>query len=657
MADEIKGSQTPPVDESVQPKQEQSDVDRSKVKYVYTELVDMLEVINQGYAEFNTNNATGYRTLRQFLDDSQKRANSFTPSNATQGKEDWQANVFTRTTRNKVKALLAGIAKNPPSVSMTAVNEANQTSSIRAEMMKTCVDASYVEGDNNPKMEMFFDGWDCTVNGTVIKYDGYLKVKNKVRYVKSYDNTTGEMEIEEREEYTEDQAIEVQIPLLNFLVKSAYIRDVQKQPAVAWVEVKSKEEAEYEWGDFPNWKKVKNAGQLVAAELQTAFFGEHWMSRVGVEQYEIVRYYNKIKDIYRVVINGVLILDAPLLWGQKRKKYPFAKTILEPFANSMFFWGNSLPNILMAEQDVENALINSFTDITYREVTTPLLIGEVNKDDFDLEDDQVDSDTRIYVKDVTQVTPMPVKGITAGGFNMLKQIQSGMEKDSTDSVQGGKAGTGSTAREIVIANERADEIKGLFFSMMEDLWLQKYRLRPLNIMMNYSTPRLIEEFQGDEKVVKEMYKVFRLPEQELSDGSTGVREVQVVKDKNQLARPFELDTMETKRRMEGNPTEISQITSTYFDDWEYVAKIQSDSMYQKSKSLKMSMNQEKITGAAKLFPEIFMANKNEFFKMYMETYGDDASKFELPPPMQAAVPGMEAVANSGMPPAGAPPAA
>ena len=42
------------------------------------------------------------------------------------------------------------------------------------------------------------------------------------------------------------------------------------------------------------------------------------------------------------------------------------------------------------------------------------------------------------------------------------------------------------------------------------------------------------------------------------------------------------------------------------------------------------MNQEKIQGAAQLFPEIFIANKNKFFKMYMETYGDNSDNFDIP---------------------------
>ena len=38
------------------------------------------------------------RTLKSFLDDNEKRANSYTPDRASQGKADWQANFFHPTT-------------------------------------------------------------------------------------------------------------------------------------------------------------------------------------------------------------------------------------------------------------------------------------------------------------------------------------------------------------------------------------------------------------------------------------------------------------------------------------------------------------------------------------------------------------------------------
>ena len=207
-----------------------SDKDQEKVSFVYKEVKYMLDdVMNQSYPEMND------RTPKAFWDDSQKRANSYVPSREMLGKEDWQANFFSKTTRNKIKALIAGIAKTPPAISLSAFNDKDQQSILRAEIMKTLVEASFVSGDKNPAMEMFFDSWNCVINGTVVKYDGYLRVKDKVKIVTDYNSITGEVITEDSEEVIEDECIEIDIPPQNFLIRDAYIRNVQDQPAVSWI--------------------------------------------------------------------------------------------------------------------------------------------------------------------------------------------------------------------------------------------------------------------------------------------------------------------------------------------------------------------------------------------------------------------------------------
>lgn len=605
----------------------QSKEDRDKIEEVYKEYEIMRQVVGASRKEFND------RTLVEFINDCQKRANGYVPSKREQGKEEWQANFFSQTTRNKTKTLIASIAKNPPPISMTARNEKGETSVVRAEIMKNLVESSYLMGEDseecNPEMAIFYDAWNCAINGTVIKYDGYLKTKNKVKLIKDYDLITGEVKYEESEEVVEDRPVEVDVPIQNFFVKEAYIRDVQKQPSLIWVDYYTKERFDYEFGHYNNAKFVKNSGQILKGNDTQTFFVDMWGERLeSTNLYEVVRYYNKSEDIYRIIVNGVLLLDSPMLWGKRKKKYPFAKQIFEPFANSQFFWGQSLPNILMGEQDVENAFVNSMTDKTYRSLVVPMLIGTVNKDAFDLEDEYVDGDAKIYVDDVNQVRPNPVPQISNSELGMLKIIQSGMDKNSTDAVQGGVGGSGSTAREIVIANERAEELKGLFFGMIKDLWLQKYRLRTMNVLMNYNRAK-VRAIVGEEegKQFEEMFNKYIIPKTKLSGGNMGSLQIEVVKDKTQLTPGFPLDVREEQSRLEGRPVEIIQITSDFLDDYEYYLNIETENLYQKSKALKLALNEEYITGVARMFPDIFMANKDKFFSKYAEGYSDDPEKY------------------------------
>lgn len=609
--------------------------EKAKLKQAYDDVDVMFDVLNSGYVEFNQNGEGKDRTLKQFLDDCQKRANSYVPSRESQGKDSWQANVFTPTTRNKVKALIAGVAKSPPEIAVEAINQKNQDSHERAEIVKLMVEASFVEGDQNPETDMFFESWDCAIQGAVVVLDDYIRIKDKVKVVTGYDSTTGEVEFEERDEYSCDHALSIQIPLTNFLVWNPYVRNVQDQLRVAWVDYKDEDEAEYEFAEFKDWKKVKDGSGHYTKEDVDTFFLKRWQERATEKgkKYEVIRLYDKMKDQYLIIVNGVILLDSPLLWGKTKKKYPFSKAVYEPFANSMFFWGNSLVNILMAEQDVENAFINSLTDKTYRSLNKPMLIGRVNRDQFDLEDEWVDNDTKIYVEDINQVREMPIEGANNAEIAMLKIIQSGMVNDSSDATQNGQADSGATARGIVIANERAEELKGLFFTMMKDLWLQKYRLRALNLLSNYSKAKTREIVGEDgETIVEKYYKSFRLKNAELSNGKRGNLRIDVVESGADLARPYQLDIEETQSQMSGQPTEIMQMTSSYLDDYEYGIIMLTNTLFQKSRALKMAEGQEKMQGLATLFPEFFQTNKDKLVGDFLEQYGDNLDKYQSAPP-------------------------
>ena len=367
-----------------------SNIDKKIIDDVYSDFKHMRDdVMNISYPEFQD------RTLKQFLDDSQKRANSYVPSKASQNKADWQANVFTQYTRNKIKAQLASIAKDIPKIKITATNEKNEISVERGDIMQKMTEASFIQGNQPiPQEIIFYDGWDGCINGTIIKYDGFLKTKNKVKVIEDFDITTGKIKYTEEEHETDNNPIEVNINVENFFIWDSNIRNVQDQPKLIWVEYYDKNRFDFEFGKYVNSIFVKTGSDVLQGEMDL-FFGKHWSDRVEDKKYEIIRYYDKYNDNYYIISNGVLLLKAPMLWGKKRKYYPFAKQIYEPFANSNFFWGNSLPNILMGNQDVANAFINSMIDKTYRTLETPMLIGHVNRDSFDLEDEYITNDTKI----------------------------------------------------------------------------------------------------------------------------------------------------------------------------------------------------------------------------------------------------------------------
>ena len=622
-------------DEDVSEKPYQpTDRETKTIEFVYDEYTEMAKLLSNSYKEMND------RTPITFWDDSQKRANSYVPSRASQNKEEWQANVFTGTTRNKLRAYVSSVAKDPPEMSITATNASGERSMMRADIAKNLLRHSYIAYDN-PETTIFFDGWDCGVNGTIVKYDGYLYKIGTSKIVKSYDPATGAIEVEEKKAVLEDCPIEVNIPLNRFLVKNAYIRNVQDQPAVMWIDYMDADEFELEFGQFKNAGNVKTKAQVQESRGQTdLFFGDKWFARIeNVKKIEVLRYYSKVKDMYAIIANGVLVLEAPLLWGKTKKWYPFAKTLFEPFANSSLFWGNSLANILMPQQDVENSLYNTMLDKNYRSLVTPMLVSMNNKDAMELEDEFVTGDTRIYVDNIDGVKPLPIEGVSQSEFNMLQMVTQELSLASVDALQQGVGGTGVTAREIVISNEKAFELKGTFFTMLKDLWLQKTRVRLINLLMHYNRPMYLNAVLGEERAA-EFTRIFNIPRSPLTSGETGVLQVRVAQPETIQAlnqpvgfsaenEPFNaLDVEEEKLRyQEGEPAQIVVIPTDYLDEWEFDLEITTASLHLRGKALDMALAMEKVTTVAQLFPEIFAANKERFFSDLIREFNDQPDKY------------------------------
>lgn len=596
-----------------------SDGDKKTIRRIYDEFVLMRDVQNKTYKYFND------RSLTQFVDDSERRFNGYVPSKKSQGKENWQANFFHPTTRNKTTAILASAALDVPEVRITAKNEKNEINMKVARIVKDLVKSSY---DNENKEEnSFFEDLECAVKGTVISYDGYLRTKVKRKEIKSYDVITGAIEYEEKEYMIDEGCQDFLVPLENFFVYSAYIRDLQKQPACIWTQYMNQRDFAYEFGNYTNFKFVKEGNELVEKDIQQRYFFEDWNSRTKEYPIEVIRYYNKISDEHIIIANGVLMLDAPMLLGKKRKYYPFAKTIYSPFSGD-FFWGNSLPNTLMGEQDIINSLYNMATDKTYKSLVTNLLIGNTNKDDFDLEDETITLDTKIYVQDIAQVKEMPNSGLSSSDFKMIEMLGRGLDLSSVDANQQGVAGRGVTAREIVIANENARKLKGIFFLFITSLWMQKIKIRMLNVL-TYYTDTNINSAVGPEK--GKIFKKFVIENTELSDGTRGNKGIIIAKDQKNLPTQGEINQNvdEYKAVNKGVNYEEVAVTSEYLNDWEYKIKIVPESVYQKDGSYAISKIEDKLKVMSTLFPQYFKKNQEKLFKDTITSYDEDPDEYDL----------------------------
>lgn len=585
---------------------------------VYKAFREMEEVRNAQYRQFND------RTLVQFIDDSEKRANSYTPNRDTQNKADWQANFFHPTTRNKLRAIIASVTREVPEAKIVAISKKDEISLQAASIIKGLVKFSRLQ--SNIELENFFDVWEACVKGTIVKYEGYLKTVEKRGFIKSFNQVTGDVEKETEDVLTNDKCFEELVNLEELYISDAFLFDIQDQPAMIWKQVLKESDFKREFSRYSNFKKVEPRNNITKPMEESVFYSE-WKDRLQNDQYEVLKYYSIPDDEYIIIVNGIKLLEVPMLWGRSEKKYPFAKTIFEPFTGKNFFYGNSLPNSILGEQDVINSLYNMMIDKTYRSLVKPLLIGASNIDAFDLEDEIISHDTKIQVEDVSQVKQLEIEGVNGSELQAIELINASIEQSTVDQVQQGVSGSGSTAREIVIANENAKRLRTIFLMFLADLWKQKTELRVINIIMNYTLPKV----NLIDKEAAETFKTFLIPDSELSDGKTGTLKVEVGDTK---IKPEMLDAREEMARNNGVELEHIVISPKYLDEYQFQFTVKSDNVFRADRAENQALFQEKIQIMATLFPEEFQSNKQVIFKEFIEAYDDDSNKYQVAPPQQ-----------------------
>ena len=280
--------------------------------------------------------------------------------------------------------------------------------------------------------------------------------------------------------------------------------------------------------------------------------------------------------------------------------------------------------LMEAYQETKNSVINTIIDKLYRSAKKPFLIGTGNQDLFDIQDQFIDEDNKYYVPDINNVKPFPYEGPAQGEFMMLSILDKGLETVSVDQSQAGHAQSNVTARATVIADQRAQEIKGSLYLALENHWLQKTRLRNEIILSHYIKDKAVGKETGDQIISIENY-VF-------GDGARGVLDIHVATSKTKLMSAGDLESRAAAMEEQNIPYKIISITQNYLNDWVYDFQILPDSFHKKEKELEQSEFDSEVQWLATLAPEFFQANKDKYLKEKLEFRDQHIEDFNVPKP-------------------------
>lgn len=606
--------------------------------------------LSKGYNYF------GGQNLHEVIDDWTKRWNGYIPP-MNPLLDQTQSNIFINFTRNAIISYLAKVAMSPVKAHIVAVNKKtgmpNQKFADVLEDLNT-----YSLRAENGEQKFLLAALECCVKGTVIVYEGYAKHEQKIKSPIQFNAVTGELDWEEKKRVLFDDCYQEVVPLEDFYILNPFQPEIQKQPKIIWRKITTKDEAEAEFGHYKKWKYVKPGKYVIANEV-TTFYREMKFTELKDDQVEILRYYCRPENVHIIMVNGVILYDGPIPF--KDGKYPFAKTINEPFSIE-FFWGNGHPNKYMGEQDLINTFINAMADKTLNSLLPTGLSSDL--DDL-IEDDTVETGKIRKVGNVENWKWWEAPTVNQGEQNMFNQILSlARESANTDAgsqttPRGGKMQT----RQVLLKQQEVMQKLSFNMNFLEDLERDRTELRLSHILQFYSIPK-IERITGKsgKEVEKLAYRKVQITDTKLSDGRKGNRVIKLISDehKNPDSRAKladELSVHEVMGEMNGTPTEAIAISIDTFDDFNNAVQVVKFSSYQRNQAIDQASRMEFANWRSLMAQQgIPLKNPQGLVEYVEEAFDIDTDQFETSPggaqqtpgiPGQQQQPGMNPVQSGG----------
>lgn len=595
------------------------DEEQKDIQEVLSSYVTTRNVMQRNYEYLNG------RNIFECIDDWTKRWNGYIPPlNPLMDQTSW--NIFYNFTRNAIIAYLAHVALNPIKAAIVAISKKSGIPSKKfAEALEDL--NTYSLNEENGSARFLEAATEAAVKGTVVVYEGYMKNFQKEKVPLNFDAQTGKITYSKKDKVIFDNCYQYVVPLEDFYITNAFQSDVQKQPKIIWRRLTTYFEAQNEFSHYKNWKYVRPGNYTLAMEMQT-FYRQAQLTDLPMDRVEILRYYCRRNNQHTVLCNGVVMYSGPIPF--KDGKYPFAKTVNEPFGND-FFWGQGMPGKYMGEQD----LINSFINMMAQKTTNSLLPTGLSSDLDDLiEDDVIEIGKIRQVSDINKWKWWESPQVNGGEFNMFQTVL-GLAKDTANVMPAisGKA----TARQILLQQQQLTDKISYNINFLEDLEVDRTKLRTSHILQFYAIPR-IERItgKGGKDIEDMVYRDIKVNNAQLSDGRKGTKIVKIIGDehKNPDTRKKLADSlsmMELAGEEQGIPTEALAISADIFQDFDVNVQVIKDSSLKRNQALDQASRLELANwriSVAQLAP---IPNPEGMIEWVEESFGVDKSEFEEPP--------------------------
>lgn len=620
-----------------------SSEDQAEVEAITQWVNKSYGLMNRTWRQFND------RTLIDYCDDNEKRINSYVPPRDEQ-LDDWQTIGFEGVTREKMFAFVAKVAMDRPKMKGKAVNKDGLIDKVVSDIADNVYQYSWKKEDPTD-MKFMLEAWATAGHGTHIRFEGIEQDEELEQTYDEFDPATGTVKgLEEKEIEGEVNAISRTVRLCDFLVDNWNQTDIQKQSKVAEVERLTRDEFFVRFGDYANANQVPSMGDLLEM-WGRGFYVEQW-GQESLDTIVVLHYYekNKKKRNYRVIANGVMIAKTPI--PRKDGNFPYAKFLFKPFADTSFFYGKAMPDEIAWDQDIYNAFKNMMIDRAILHVNRPMISDGNN----DITDIILAPNKVLNLKG--NIQPLNYPPPDGNDMQILQELRASMDRQTMDSQQSGQVTGGATAREIVIADENARKLAGIFRKFLEKGEYDGAKLRFGTILEYYFEPTKITEFVDEDgkKKVTEAFRTFMLDGQKLPNGANGTKMISLFSRKEDKPDDDDLTADALFAKSQGVDLHKIAANVNYIKNFDFHFLVIPESSIEQSRSLELAMETEYQKTISTLYPNKWLEFNDVFFRQINETYDKPMSDFEskAPKPQPQAPPGAPGAAPAGGMPQGNP---
>jgi hypothetical protein len=392
--------------------------------------------------------------------------------------EGWMANLKLPDTSAAVLAAQAESVDQTPNITFIPRNPSDQK---RADKFNAAWKYSWEKGNGQLELSDFM--LQRAIFGTAVGKEYWCQERKNQKEVSEWETdengnpTYVPKKWKSRNVVTFDDTKFKSIYIKNFWVDEA---STTMDNAIDCVELDMQDEKAF----HDNYDDLYKNAKLITGQGSYEF---DWYSLEETEgKVEVLFYYNKIRDMFSIIANGILLTPIDNPNPYRHKELPYVSSVYIPIIKS--FYGMGLPRFLRYLQEEKNTVRNMRLDLSKINIKNIILVD----DKLELSDEELVIKPNMIIKG----PPGSIEIIKGPETNQSSYREEELLKEDMIRASGidprlqTEGGKGDTATEISILKESS--MKRIRYTLRLLEWQCLYRLgrlRLANFMQFYKMPK------------------------------------------------------------------------------------------------------------------------------------------------------------------------